>query len=148
LAKQNVHATALVLGDRGLLITGPSGSGKTTLALALIAGEAAAGRFARLVGDDQLFVEAFGGRLVAACPRAISGMAEVYGIGPRRQPHVASAVIDFVVRLVPQADAPRLGEAQTVAIAGISLPAIDLPERNVEACRLAVAAWLVGSSQR
>ena len=148
MAKENVHGTALVVGDRGVLITGPSGSGKTTLALALIAREAAAGRFARLVGDDQLFVEALGGRLVVACPPTISGVAEVYGIGPWPQPHLASAVIDLVVRLVPRANAPRLGEPQTETIAGVSLPAIDLPARSVEACRLVLGAWFDGSPER
>jgi serine kinase of HPr protein (carbohydrate metabolism regulator) len=147
LAKDNFHATALILSDRGVLIMGPSGSGKTTLALALITRETVAGRFARLVSDDQLFVAAHGERLVATCPDTIAGLAEVHGIGPRPQPYVASAVIDLVVRLVPQSDAPRLGDAQTQAIAGISLPAIDLPARNAEACCLALAAWFNTSWQ-
>ncbi|RWH23488.1 MAG: HPr kinase/phosphorylase, partial [Mesorhizobium sp.] len=33
---ENIHATAILIGDRGVLITGPSGAGKTTLALTLI----------------------------------------------------------------------------------------------------------------
>jgi serine kinase of HPr protein (carbohydrate metabolism regulator) len=146
--KQNVHATALVLGDRGLLITGPSGSGKTTLALALIAREATAGRFARLVGDDQLFVEAINGRLVVRSPETIAGLAEVYGIGPQWQAHMASAVIDLVVRLVASAAAPRLGQPQSRTIAGIPLPLLDLPERNLEGCCLAVTAWFEASPKR
>jgi serine kinase of HPr protein (carbohydrate metabolism regulator) len=148
LAKDNLHATALISGDRGVLITGPSGSGKTTLALALIARETAAGRLARLVGDDQLFVEAQGGRLVATSPDSIAGLAEIYGIGPCPQPHVASAVVDLVVRLVPQADAVRLGEPQTETIAGVSLPVLDLPARNAEACCLALTAWFNASPRR
>ena len=104
----NIHATALVLGDRGVLITGPSGSGKTTLALTLIERCAAQQRFARLVGDDQLFVAARGGRLVASVPDTIAGLAEVHGLGPRPLPALANAVIDLVVRLVPERDAPRL----------------------------------------
>lgn len=148
MAKDNVHATGLLVGDRGVLITGPSGSGKTTLALALIARETAAGRLARLVGDDQLFVAARGERLVATCPETIAGLAEVYGVGPRPQPHVGSAVIDLVVRLVAQADAARLGEPQTEVIAGVSLPVIDLPARNAEACCIALTAWLNASPRR
>ncbi|TIU15608.1 MAG: HPr kinase/phosphorylase, partial [Mesorhizobium sp.] len=33
---ENIHGTALLIGECGVLITGPSGSGKTTLALTLL----------------------------------------------------------------------------------------------------------------
>ncbi|RUY09959.1 HPr kinase/phosphorylase, partial [Mesorhizobium sp. M7A.F.Ca.US.005.03.2.1] len=33
---ENIHATMVLIGERGILITGASGSGKTGLALALI----------------------------------------------------------------------------------------------------------------
>jgi serine kinase of HPr protein (carbohydrate metabolism regulator) len=138
----NLHATALVLADRGILVAGPSGSGKTTLALALIRQISAAGRFARLVADDQVFVRALNGRLVVSSPDAIAGLAEVHGLGPRRLPHLRSAVIDLVVRLVPQAEAPRLPGLLNESIAGVELPRLDLPERGAEASALAVAAWL------
>jgi hypothetical protein len=49
---------------------------------------------------------------------------------------------------VPQADAPRLGEPQTETIAGVSLPVIDLPARNAEACCLALTAWFNTSQER
>jgi serine kinase of HPr protein (carbohydrate metabolism regulator) len=138
----NIHATALVLGDRGVLITGPSGSGKTTLALTLIDRFGSDERFARMVGDDQLFIAARGGRLVASCPPAIAGLAEVRGVGPRPLPTLASAVIDLIVRLVQEHDAPRLPDPASETIAGIELPRLDLPERNAVAASLAVTAWL------
>ena len=138
---QNLHATALLLGDRGVLVAGPSGSGKTTLALTLIRHREALGRFARLVGDDQLLVEARGARLIASCPPAIAGAAEVYGIGPRRMGFAAAAVIDLVIRLVPAPVAPRFQEPLSETIAGLALPRLDLAERNASAGALAVAAW-------
>lgn len=141
MAAQNLHATALLFGDRGLLIAGPSGSGKTSLALTLIRHRQALGRFARLVGDDQLFIEARGGRLIASCPPAIAGAAELYGIGPRRVEHAAAAVIDLIVRLVPAPVAPRFQEPYSETIAGVALPSLDLAERNANAGALAVAAW-------
>jgi serine kinase of HPr protein (carbohydrate metabolism regulator) len=49
-----VHATALVVGTTGLLITGPSGAGKTTLALRLIALARSRGLYADLIADDLL----------------------------------------------------------------------------------------------
>ena len=137
----NIHATALVLGDRGVLITGPSGSGKTTLALTLL-DRCAQQRFARLVGDDQLFVAARGGRLVASAPDTIAGLAEVHGLGPRLLPALANAVIDLIVRLVPECDAPRLPDPSSETIAGIAIPLLVLPSRSASAASLAVTAWL------
>jgi serine kinase of HPr protein (carbohydrate metabolism regulator) len=138
----NIHATALVLGDRGVLITGPSGSGKTMLALALIRKFLTAGSFARLVADDQIFVEPHHGRVIVRSPRTIAGLAEVYGLGPRPLPHLESAVVDLVVRLVPEADAQRLSDPLTETVASIALPRLDLPSRDTTASSLAVAAWL------
>jgi serine kinase of HPr protein (carbohydrate metabolism regulator) len=142
LPETNIHATALVLGDRGVLITGPSGSGKTTLALTLIRKFLWAGSFARLVADDQVFVEARHGRVIVSSPPAIAGLAEVHGLGPRPLPHLESAVIDLVVRLVPATDAPRFCDPLAETVAGIVLPRLDLPSRNGTASSLAVAAWL------
>jgi serine kinase of HPr protein (carbohydrate metabolism regulator) len=142
LPQANIHATALVLGDRGVLITGPSGSGKTTLALTLIGRFQSNERFARLVGDDQLFMSARGGRLLASCPPTIAGLAEIRGVGPQPLPALASAVIDLIVRLVPNHDAPRLPDPATETIQGIALPRLDLPVRNAATASLAVTAWL------
>ena len=136
-----LHATALVLGDRGVLIAGPSGSGKTTLALTVIAAQLTAGRFARLVADDQLLIAAHGGRLIATSPPAIAGAVEFYGIGPRAVPFAAAAVIDLFVRLVPAAEAPRFGEPRSETVGAITLPRLDLPERQAAAAALALAAW-------
>ena len=138
----NIHATALVLGDQGVLITGPSGSGKTTLALTLIRNFLSAGSFARLIADDQIFVEARHGRVIVSSPPTIAGLAEVYGLGPRPLPHLESAVIDVVVRLVPEVDALRFSDPLSETVAGIALPRLDLPSRNRTASSLAVAAWL------
>ena len=98
----------MVLGDRGVLIRGPSGSGKTTLALTLIAWFQSHGRFARLVGDDQLFPTA---QAVASwrAAAAIAGLSEIRGIGPRPLPFMTDAVIDLVARLVPEPEAPTPG---------------------------------------
>jgi serine kinase of HPr protein (carbohydrate metabolism regulator) len=127
-----IHASAVLVGARALLIRGPSGSGKSRLALALIeAGRAGALRFARLVADDRIYLEAAGGRLLARPPDALAGLIEVRGAGLLRLPHEASAVIGLVIDLAAD-NASRLpvpAERKT-EIAGISLP------------RLAVAADL------
>lgn len=138
----NIHATAIVLGDRGILISGQSGSGKTTLALTLLGMFAARQRFSRIVGDDQLLVSACSGRLVVRCPEAIAGLAEVHGVGPRPLPYLASAVIDLVVRLVPPGQAERFAEPSVETIAGIEVPQRDLAARHAASAALTVSAWL------
>ena len=123
-----VHASAVLVGARAVLIRGPSGAGKSRLALDLI--EAArAGRvtFARLIGDDRVHLECAGGRLLVRPAAALAGLIELRGVGVRKLAYEPSAVVGLVVDL-DAADAERLPERQTAEIEGITLP------------RLAVAA--------
>jgi serine kinase of HPr protein (carbohydrate metabolism regulator) len=139
----NVHGTAVLVADKGVLITGPSGSGKSTLALALIDRLGTRGRFCRLVADDQVFANGHGGRLVCHAPDTISGLAEVCGIGPQRlAASEDGAVIDLMVRLVPDTELPRLQEEAHETVAGCVVPRIDLPARNVVCALQILAAWL------
>jgi HPr kinase/phosphorylase len=126
----SIHASAVLVGARAVLIQGPSGSGKSRLALALLRA-AAQGliQFARLVADDRVRVEARHGRLLVRPTEALAGLVEVRGLGIRRLPHEPLAVVGLLVEL-GQAEAERLPEPsrQQAEIAGITLP------------RLAVAA--------
>lgn len=126
----NVHATALVIGDRGVLIEGASGAGKTTLALALLGAAAASGRFCALIADDQLLLRAEGGRLVARAPETIAGLVELRGAGPRPIRHQHEAVIDLVASLVAPHLAPRYAEPARAAMRGCDVPVLVLAERN------------------
>lgn len=76
---RNLHGTAVVLGDRGVLITGPSGSGKTTLALALVEACRVLGHFARLVSDDQVWVTESRGSLLVSTRRPLPGWSNCMG---------------------------------------------------------------------
>jgi len=116
-----IHATAVAIGEDGILIRGPSGSGKSSLALALIeTGEP----HATLVADDRVILAARDGTLYAAVPDTIAGLIELRGLGILRRPYVSPAAIRLCVDLVPPADAPRLPtEAESrVILEGIALP--------------------------
>ena len=138
--RTNLHATVVVLGRHGVLIAGASGAGKSALALYMIGRCRAAGVFATLVADDQVWVAAIGGRLVAEAPEAIAGLVEVRGFGPAATDHEKRALIDLIVRLVPNDAAPRHREDAMEAAEGIALPRLDLPAGDAPAAANAIAA--------
>jgi len=119
-----IHASAVLVGARAVLIRGPSASGKSRLALELIEAERiGAVLFARLVADDRVHLEAAGGRLLARPAAALAGLIEVRGVGLQRVAHEPSAVVGFVVDLAAP-DAARLPEPdkRKADIDGILLP--------------------------
>jgi len=130
MAVPTIHASAVLVRARAILIRGPSGSGKSRLALALLqAAERGALRFARLVADDRAQVEAVQGRLLVRPAASLAGMLEVRGVGIRRFPYERVAAVGLVVDLA--APGPeRLPEAanQQAEIAGIGLPRLAVAE--------------------
>jgi HPr kinase/phosphorylase len=123
-----VHASAVLAGARAVLIRGPSGAGKSRLALALIeAARTGTLRFARLVGDDRVHLDAANGRLLVRPAQALAGLIEVRGIGIRRLDYEPHAVVGLVVDLAA-ADAERLPqtERQHTVIAGLTLPRLAI----------------------
>ncbi len=138
----NLHGTAVVLGDKGILITGRSGAGKTALALALIDRWRGTGRFARLVSDDQCMARPAGRGLLLEAPPAIEGLVEIHGLGPRPCLAENRAVIDLVVHLAEEAMAPRYQEAGVTTIAGVPVPSLTLRERATRSAVAAIRACL------
>ena len=138
----NLHGTAVVLGDKGVFITGRSGAGKTALALALIHYWQGCGRFARLVADDQCLAHTGGDSLILEAPPAIKGLVEVYGLSPVPCPAESRAVIDLVVRLAESAIAPRYQEPGEETIAGVPVPSLTLRERATRSTIAAIRACL------
>ena len=117
-----VHASAVLVGARAVLIRGPSGAGKSLLALELIeAARAGRLRFARLVGDDRVHLESVGGRLLVRPAPTLAGLIELRGTGILRFDYEPCAVVGLIVDL-DAADAERLPEQPTIEIEGISLP--------------------------
>jgi serine kinase of HPr protein (carbohydrate metabolism regulator) len=119
-----VHASAVLVGARAVLIRGPAGAGKSRLAVALI--EAAQARFipfARLVADDRVALEACHGHLLARPPEALAGLIEVRGLGIRRLVHEPVAVVGLVVDLAaPDAQRMPAPSERETKIAGVLLP--------------------------
>ena len=128
-----IHATAVLVDARAVVIRGPAACGKSSLALRLLqAADAGLIRFARLVGDDRVHVEAVHGVVLARPATALAGLIEVRGIGICRLPFEPIAAVGWVIDLAA-ADAVRLPEsaATTAVLAGIALPRLAVPQ-NVD----------------
>jgi HPr kinase/phosphorylase len=121
-ATPSVHASAVLTGARAVLIRGPSGAGKSQLALALLqCAETGLLRFARLVGDDRVQLEAQHGRLLVRPVPTLAGLIEVRGLGIRRLEHEPVALVGLVVDLAA-ANAERLPASADTVVAGVRLP--------------------------
>ncbi len=119
-----IHASAVLVGARAMLIQGPSGSGKSRLAMALLrAAEQGLLPFARLVADDRAYVEAAHGRLLVRPTPGLAGLIEVRGLGIRRVAYEPIAVLGILVEL-GQVDAERLpaSAGREAEFGGIRLP--------------------------
>ena len=126
-----VHASAVLVGERAVLIRGPSGSGKSRLAFELIlAGRSGQVPPAILVGDDRVHLDTSGGNLMVRPAAELAGLIEIRGLGIRRIEHVGEAVVGLVVDLDAD-DAERLPatEALTTLVEGVSLPRIPVNPR-------------------
>lgn len=118
-----IHACAVLVGARAILIRGPAGAGKSRLALELIQA-AAYGRlaFCRLIADDRVHVAASHGRLLARAPANLAGLMEIRGIGIRRLPYESVAVVGLVVDLETASERMPQAAAATTEIEGVQLP--------------------------
>src|SRR5881394_1809014 len=124
----SVHASAVLVGDRAVLIRGPSGAGKSRLAFDLIlAGRAGQLPPAVLVGDDRVHLDTVAGELWVRPARELAGLIEIRGLGIRRCDFAIKAIVGIVVDLAAS-DAKRLPslEALSIELNGVSLPRIPV----------------------
>jgi serine kinase of HPr protein (carbohydrate metabolism regulator) len=143
--RPTVHACAVLVGARALLIRGPSGSGKSRLALRLIAAaQSGLLPFARLVADDRIRLEPCHGRLLVHAPDTLAGLIEVRGLGIRQLPYEPVAVVGGVVDLATP-DAQRLPEPAEVEVEGIRLPQLRIAKD--QDAYPSLMAWLTTESQ-
>ena len=110
-----LHATAVAVQGRGLIIRGASGSGKSGLALQLMAFGA------QLVADDRVTVAATPDGLLLGVHDTIWGLIEARGIG-LLQADVADGAIAAAVVDLDLTEKHRLPPQRSIEILGRSIP--------------------------
>ena len=113
ISSETLHATAVAIDGRAVLLEGQSGTGKSDLALRLI------DRGATLISDDYTLLVRSGDALLARNPGAMAGRIEVRGLGIVALPHVADIPVGLVVRL--GGETMRMPERRVRRIAGITV---------------------------
>jgi HPr kinase/phosphorylase len=130
---RTIHATALVLGEAGVLIRGPSGSGKSALTLALLALADDRKLFARLIGDDRVSIRSQCHKILAEGVPRTQGLIERRGCGIVTERAESCAVIRVVVDLASKdTRAARMPEpdASKVHIGQIALPRLTFDDES------------------
>jgi HPr kinase/phosphorylase len=125
-ADATVHASAVRIGNRAVLIRGPSGAGKSRLAFDLImAGRAGQIAPAVLIGDDRVRLEIDSAHLMVRRVDELAGLIEIRGLGIRRCDSVDRGIVGLVVDLSAE-DAQRLPspEQRKTQIYGTNIPRI------------------------
>ncbi len=127
-APVSIHASAVVIGEAGIMIRGASGAGKSSLALALIALADQTAQFAALIGDDRLQLTVRNDRLIARGHPQLAGKIERRGQGILTLDAESAAVVRLVVDLLPPVQAVRFPETLNpyVTLCGIGLPSLNL----------------------
>lgn len=112
-----VHATAVSLAGRALLILGPSGSGKSALALELMA------LGAGLIADDRTVLNLRDGHPVASAPAALAGRIEARGVGILAAAPAPPAPVVLAADL-GQRERERLPPERRIDLLGVAIPLV------------------------
>ncbi len=131
-----VHATAVAIDGKAVLLRGPSGAGKSDLGLRLIDAGAS------LISDDQCELRRDGDRVLVRAPATIRGLLEVRGIGIVRLPPLADVPLALIADLVAPDRVERLPEPRREPILGLDVPVVAIAPFEASAVAKLRAALL------
>ena len=137
-SSETVHASAVAIDGRAVLIGGLPGMGKSDLALRLI------DRGAILISDDYCDVRRVEGRVRASAPATILGKIEMRGVGIVELPTVQAIPVALFVDLDHAPERmPEPGE--TRSLAGVAIPVLRLAGLEASApLKIEAALRLIG----
>lgn len=130
----NIHAGAVLLAGRAVLVCGPSGAGKSSLCALLI------DHGAHLIADDRVILEATHGRLIARPVPNLAGLLELRGRGLVRMPHERAGVVALVVAIEDCPERMPEDAALHTDLLGVSVPRQPVPADPLRAVPLIDAA--------
>jgi serine kinase of HPr protein (carbohydrate metabolism regulator) len=143
-----IHASALLVGAKAIVVRGASGAGKSSLVLDLLATVATDGRFAMLIGDDRVAIEARNGRLVVRAAPTIAGLIERRGQGIARVDFEPAGIVGLIVDLEP-GEPDRLPEIaeKCARLCGITVPRLQVagfgePRTRAVLAAIDAQAWM------
>ncbi|MFQ6547219.1 HPr kinase/phosphorylase [Aestuariibius sp. 2305UL40-4] len=118
-----IHASAVAVANRALVILGPAGSGKSALALDLMA------YGATLLADDRTRLVRTDGQILASAPPTLPPLIEARGIGllnaTLAPPTPVAAAIDL-----GQTETGRLPPMRQITFLDRPVPLLHKPERG------------------
>jgi len=119
----NIHASAVAVEGRAVLIKGQSGQGKSALALHLLA------HGAGLISDDICILSRNGGHITVAAPLNAQSGIEARYVGVLNVAYGTAAPVGLVIDM-DHVETQRLPERHVTDILGICVPtlyAVDAP---------------------
>lgn len=116
-----LHASAISIDGKAVLLRGPSGIGKSDLALRLM------DEGATLIADDYVELTTVNGHILLQAPKTIRGKMEIRGIGLIERPFAENVPLGLVCDLVITGSMDRLPEKDShFHLDGLSVRLIQL----------------------
>ena len=121
-----IHASALNIETKGLLIRGPSRAGKSQLLLHLLDEADRKGLFGSLIADDRLGLYVQDGFLAAKPHPLIQGMVENRPLGIIKRPFLPTSRVHAVIDIIPPHKLPSFS-GDNHLLTAINLEGVELP---------------------
>ncbi len=140
-----IHASAVLVGSRAILIRGRSGAGKSQLALRLLHAQGSGALpFVRLIADDRVLLERVQDRVLVRPAPSLAGLIEIRGLGVLRLPYEPVALVGLVIDLdAAEPDRMPTDASFSTDVLGVTFPRI-MATCAGDALRLLNARQLTG----
>lgn len=127
---ETVHASAVAVDGRGLLIFGAAGSGKTGLVLELLA------LGATLIADDRTELHPDGAGVAMRAPEAIAGLVEIRGAGILRVAERGASAPLWLAADLDRSASGRMPPRRSRRLCGVETPVLDIRDMPARAAAL------------